>query len=440
MNDVGLNLFQRIVRTWDAVHPYNAAQVVRVEGRIDPAAATDTWAAALRGMGLGRVRVTEKSFRHEILNGEMERFPVRKVPAHLTLEDVLSEELNRPFDDPDEPPFRPFMLQEDGSYWFGVAYQHWVADSVSVRMLLGEWFARQYDPSALRGRAARMSREGYWELFGARAGKFRLEERALALFRSHMRHRWVRKVRTLGPKDYPVRVALYPRAATAVAPLLAYAREHGAKVHDVLLAAVAEACDRFVPLQSRGKRRDLAVGSIVDLRRQAPADLHNTFGLFLGFSDIVCRPHDLKAWDRLVRCVAAQNRAHKARGVPQASLLWMAAALAVSPLVSSKELYKFYRKELPMAGGLSNVNLNESWAVRYYPSPLLDYVRVSPTGPLVPLVFSTSTLGERLTFAMTYRDALLGPDVANEMGMQFARRLTSLASPRCDNAAPQPIP
>src|SRR5947209_1934765 len=112
MNDVSLNLFQRIVRTWDAVHPYNAAQVVRIEGRMDPAVAGDAWAGALRTMGLGRVRVTEKSFRHEILNGEMQRFPVRKVPADVALEHVLSEELNRPFDDPDEPPFRPFLLQK----------------------------------------------------------------------------------------------------------------------------------------------------------------------------------------------------------------------------------------------------------------------------------------------------------------------------------------
>jgi hypothetical protein len=214
-----------------------------------------------------------------------------------------------------------------------------------------------------------------------------------------------------------------------------YARSHGVKLHDVLLAAVAEACARHVPMQARGKRTDVAVGTIVDLRRHTRAALDDTFGLFLGFSDVVLRPQDLRDWPRLLQRVAAQNRLHKERGVPQASLLWMAAALAVSPFVPPRNVYKFYRKELPMAGGLSNVNLNDSWAARYHPSPLMDYVRVSPTGPLVPLVFSTTTLGNRLGFAMTYREALLPHPAPCRMAGQFADRLTSLSSPACSSMA-----
>ena len=73
----------------------------------------------------------------------------------------------------------------------------------------------------------------------------------------------MRKVRTLGPQDYPVRVALHSTLNDLITSLLTYARSQGVKLHDVLLAAVAEACARHVPMQARGKRTDVAVGTIV---------------------------------------------------------------------------------------------------------------------------------------------------------------------------------
>ena len=76
----------------------------------------------------------------------------------------------------------------------------------------------------------------------------------------------------------------------------------------------------------------------------------------------------------------------------------MLAATAVDRFIPNRDLYHFYRKELPMLGGLSNVTLNDTWAARYHPDPLREYIRVSPTGPLVPLVFlGPTTLGSQLS-------------------------------------------
>jgi hypothetical protein len=421
-----LNLFQRLTRRWEAVHPYNAAQVLRIRDRIDPAAAGDAWAESLRALGLGRVRLFEQArFEHEVLNGEMADYPACALPAGSSLEEHLGRELNRPFHDPDEPPFRPFLLPVGNDFYFGVVYQHWIADSVSIRLVLREWFAQLYDPSMRRGSPARQAEEGYWRLFGARAG-WRLDETILSAFRSHMRHRRVRKVRSAGREDYPVQVLLREATAGLIDPLKEYAAGEGVRLHDVLLAALAEACDRFVPVQSRKTRPDLSVGSIIDLRRHTHPDLNETFGLFLGFTDVVCRPHDLGDWRRLVRSIAAQNRVHRQNGIAQASMTWMLAAQAFNPLVPDRNLYRFYRKELPMAGGLSNVRLNDTWAARYHPDPLREYLRVSPTGPLVPLVFSTTTLGERLFIAMTHRQALLDAPSAGAMIESFIARLRSI--------------
>lgn len=436
MPETGLNIFQRLTRRWEAVHPYNAAQVMRVAGRVDPAVATGTWGDALRGLGLGRVRVSDQyRFLHEAINGELARFPVSVLPAGATLDAHLSAELNRRFDNPDEPPFRPFLLQRDDDFYFGVVYQHWIADSVSIRAVLQEWFTRLFDPSAARARPMRHNRNGYWELFADRC-TWRLDETLLAGFRWHMRHRRARKVQTAGPRDYPVRVAIHEAPAGLIDGLLAFARERRVKVQDVLLAAMAEACDRNVPAQHRKNRPDLSVGSIMDLRRHAGLDLTETFGLFLGFTNVVCRRQHLRNWPDLLRSVASQNRGHRRSGPAQSSLVWMLAALAVDRFVPDHQLYHFYRKELPMLGGLSNVNLNDAWAARYHPDPLREYIRVSPTGPLVPLVFSTTTLGSRLSIALTYRQSLLPPDAATAIASSFVDRLVN-ASADCPPTLPR---
>jgi hypothetical protein len=428
MSHNGLNLFQRLTRRWESVHPYNAAQMLCLRGRLDVDTATGTWGESLRALGLGRVRVCSRDRIHlDVLNGELARYPVRALPVGSSLAEHLTTELNRRFDDPDEPPYRPFLLQRENDFYFGVVYQHWVADSVSIRAVLGEWFTRLFDPSTARTRPLLHPREGYWGLFGARNG-WKLDETLMASVRSHLRHRRVRKVRTAGAEDYPVRVTIHEAPSGLIDQLRGLAREQQVKVHDLLLAAVAQVSDQFVPAQLRRNRPDLSVGAIVDLRRHATTDLRQTFGLFLGFTNVVCGRNDLRDWPRLLRSVAAQNRIHKKTGLAQASLVWMMAALAADRFVPNDELYHFYRKELPMLGGLSNVNLNDTWAARYHPEPLLEYLRVSPTGPLVPLVFSTTTLGSKLSFALTCRDALLPPHSTNAMAAAFVNRLTQASN------------
>jgi hypothetical protein len=427
MRDSGLNVFQRLTRRWDKIHPYNAAQVLRIKGRLDLSRATETWGDALRTLGLGRIEVfTGHRFRHEAINGELARFPVRGLDPHSVLDAHLSAELNRRFDDPDEPPFRPFLLQGADEFYFGVIYQHWIADSVSIRAVLREWFTRLFDPGAARARPLRQPQVGYWNLF-ASDNRWRLDEAFMNGFRLHMRHRRARKVHTVGRGDYPVRVSFHRTPEGLIGGLRSYARNQGVKVQDVLLAALAQVCDQHVPAQARKNRPDLAVGSILDLRRHARVDLSNTFGLFLGFTNVVCRRQHLDDWTGLLRSVAAQNRNHKQHGPAQSSLMWMLGAMTVDRFVPDRELYHFYRKELPMLGGLSNVNLNDTWAARYHPDPLREYLRISPTGPMVPLVFSTTTLGEHFSFALTCRDSLLPPAIASELAEAFVTRLQDVS-------------
>jgi hypothetical protein len=85
----------------------------------------------------------------------------------------------------------------------------------------------------------------------------------------------------------------------------------------------------------------------------------------------------------------------------------MLAGVAAGKFMKPQRMLHFYQKHLPLAGGISNVNMNRSWATAYHPRPLLDYIRVSPTGPMMPLVFATTTLGHSFHFAYTYRPSIV---------------------------------
>jgi hypothetical protein len=442
-----INAFQRLLRSWDLVHPYNAAQVMELRAPVDPAAASTAWGWALDACGLGRVTAGRWLYQHVGLNGEMARYPVRPLPAGTPLEAHLSAELNRPFADPGEPPFRPFVLPDPaaGTWHFGVVYQHWVADSVAVRLLLQRWmhamFDREGDPAAAgvvlagpRGGPVRLPHApvrhadtGYIGLASRSPGYEAAEPSVLSLIRRHLRYRRARKVVTMGDRDYPVGVAL-AEAAGLIPRLVAEAHRRSVRVNDLFLAAAARAADHRVPTQRRKNRPDLAVGSIVDLRPLARGALDGLFGLFLGFSEVVCRPADLRSPDALVSTVARQNRLTRLRGVWPSSIGWLLAALATRPFVPGHRLYGFIRKETPIVAGVSNVNLNRTWVAEDQPGLVVRYRRISPTGPLAPVVFAVTTLGDDLQLSLTYRSALLTDAQAHDLLAAFLAELRALCA------------
>src|SRR5437868_181029 len=182
-----LNVFQRLVRQWDAVHPYNAAQILHLRGKPNLAALQQAWYAAISTLGLGPVRVKGLDYGYEAVNGDASRYDVPVAPTGATIESFVTAELNRRFDDADAIPLRPFVVQEGDTFYLGVVYQHWIADSASIRMLLREWFVRVYDPAAASDKPAMFPRSGYWGLFGPQRSRWRVGEQVLSLLRSFSR-------------------------------------------------------------------------------------------------------------------------------------------------------------------------------------------------------------------------------------------------------------
>ena len=83
-----------------------------------------------------------------------------------------------------------------------------------------------------------------------------------------------------------------------------------------------------------------------------------------------------------------------------------------------------------IAAGISNVNLTNHWmdhsgrqaADAGAAAPILDYMRVSPAGPL-PVVFSLTTMGQRLGVCMTWRRAAFDQQQAGQLARQYIEHL-----------------
>jgi len=422
-----LNLFQRLVLQWETLHPYNAAQVLKIAGPADPDAMATAWRDTLNTLGLGRVQRTGGRIQHQALNGELQRYPIQILAPGESLCDFITGELNRAFDDPTEPPFRAFILNQGDHHYAGIVYQHWVADSVSIRLVLREWFLRRHRPELARRTPLHHTRGGYWSLLGPPSAGWNLGTGLLNSVRWSCRNRRVARLENTGPSDFNCRFSLHEIGSGVIAPLLAFARRNKATLNDLFLAVVAEVCNRFVPLRKTQRRTDLALGTIVDLRPYSQQDLSDTFGLFLGFTSTVCRPAELADFSRLLKAVALQSQLHRKTNMPLSSPVRMLAGLTVGKLYERKRIIEFYRKRVPLAGGISNVNLNRSWAARFYPDPIMDYIRVSPTGPMMPLVFTPTTLGDQLRFGLTYRPSVIPPGDAAKMAELFRNRLKTIA-------------
>src|SRR5689334_23194003 len=93
-----LNVFQHLVRQWDGLHPYNAAQVLKIAGPADLDRLSQHWQESLAAMGLGKVQLRGRRFRYETLNGDVSLYRIHEAPAGASLETLISDELNRPFE------------------------------------------------------------------------------------------------------------------------------------------------------------------------------------------------------------------------------------------------------------------------------------------------------------------------------------------------------
>lgn len=331
-----------------------------------------------------------------------------------SLDRYLTGCINRGFEDDDVLPIRPFV-QPGGDRthaWAGLTYDHWMADSVAIRLVMRRWI------QAATGRS--LTPIPRFELVPppTKLGFMR----NLALVTRTLRCRRLPR-EVLGSDSCYLHFDLDKGLC---GKLRAAARRHGAKVNDIFLAAAGVAAARHIPTERSVKRVDVGVGSIVDTRRFLPKSQREAFGLMLGFIRVVLRPHHLGHPADALAAAAYQSRLAMENHDPISGSVTLRLGLLASRYLDAEGLRRFYRKRMPLLAGVSNVRLDGTALGEEHPDVLEKYVRVSPLGPATPIVFTPTTLGGELSLGVTYRVAAMGAKGAERCIETFVQTLEKL--------------
>lgn len=452
---VRLNPFQLLMRRWAGLHPYNAGQVMEVSGAAD----RDRWKAAIEGvlreMGLGVPRFSEREWVVHFVAPPRAGGEAALEQSSECLSGFFNEELNRPFAAGDIP-IRFCTLPgaaaegaagNEGTHYLAAVYDHWIADSRGMRELMQRIFERYQHPDrAPRLAPLTLHAPAFRPLFRQHGGK----RTRLAAMRESLRNVWRQRhgfrVNIADPLDFNSRLRIAQLPAGVIGSVYRFAKANGGSVNDVFLAALGQTMGAYTSHERMTRRRkffhfrrqQIGLGTIVDIREAAAESLDQVFNLYLSSYVVMLSGAEKRGAAELTREIAGHTAAVKksfgaVRGfwaLAMARFWW---DLYGSPRYRSQLLHK----TVPVVAGISNVNMTGSWVAPPADAVdasegdpgvprVLDYIRISPTGPLLPLVFTLTTIRDRLTLCMTYRTTSFTDEQARELGEDFSRRLCSL--------------
>lgn len=277
-----LNLFQRTMLRWRELHPYSAAHAVRIEGPLEPARLRDLIAERLADLGLTGL-ILDPSRRRLRAGGEDAETPeLRVVPGEddprAAVWREFEAQLNRPFPSAGRLcAFRFFAVPAGDAFYLGLVYDHFIAAGDAIALLLQNIVAGYSHAEASRpAMPARLASPRYRRL---------LLHHPLSVIWAMLRlpRLIARARRAVRPPRLPDRDPYNGLAALTfgrdeVAQLRRAATAWAVTLNDILLAALLAAVAPLAPERATARRRrELAVASIVSIRRDLPAHAADAF-------------------------------------------------------------------------------------------------------------------------------------------------------------------
>jgi hypothetical protein len=455
-----LNAFQLSMLQWNDLHPYNAAHVVRVPEKLDVELLRNALGQTLERKGLSGLMLNRGARTYEYRGGSADvgitivesphnscgkipgqepRSPSRAgaspaqswtsqtkkggrdvdpplnftgtgAPSPTVFAEEIERQLNTPFAYGDSfTPFRCVVFAEQDAFALAVVYFHPIADAESIVFLLrdivdfyrgtgqsgvGQPFERYPPPrdNLLRSHPAVLARK-------------------LASLPSSMRRmRLACRPNYRDAGDFQNKLTLFSLNEAALARMVESAKAIGVTLNDLFLGILMKATSVLAPDRAQsGRRKNLAIGCIVNTRRDLGLDGRRDFGLFLG-SFLVHHPAPAGiALAELARDIGGQTRLIKEKQLYLGAALELSFGRMLISLFSASRRKKLYQKHYPLWGGLTNMNLNALW-----PQPeetrSVDYLRAVCTGPVTPLVASITTMGRAANVSLTYRSTVFGAE------------------------------
>ena len=427
-----LNLFQAAMLRWRALHPYNAVHAMRIDRKLDAARLSTVIDCELEALGLTGFTLDAKRGRFAY-TGRPVRTPLAVVSGGDEPLEVLRGEIERELNlrFPDDGPFNPFRctaIDAGTSFILALTYDHVVAAADSIVVLMHAL------ASAYAGTAVTR----------ARTPLFRYPATTGRLFR-RFPGATLRGLRRLGDMATNARRSIrarYPGGADPRNGFLHYrldAREfallaHTAKawdvtVNDLLMAILLQALEPLVgerPASER--RRDLAVASIVNLRRDFGYAAATTFGQFLSSFRVA---HSLPpgiGLEQIARDIHAETARTKREKLYMQTLIAMGAIGAVWRFLSPAQRQGFHAKHYPTWGAITMVNVDPLWKEAGETLPPPEYVRAVSTGPLAPLVVAVTTSSGALHAGISYRTAAFTARSVDAVGTGIVERIRGLSA------------
>lgn len=415
-----LTFYQRAMLLWERIHPYNAAHIVRLPGPADAqalrAAATDVCRAA----GIGELVV--QAWRGTYGYRPLREIPIRVFPPTAEpdwlLRRVIADAMNAPFPCRPHHPMRWILFDEsDGAaHYIVLVYHHVVSDAQGIELLLGAVLCRYLNPGGpyndapLVTRVPRcttwingaLRRRGYLHTFR------RLLKLDLDLRCSHKmpddRH---------GGDETEMVLRTAPRGLHK--SLSAACRDRHVGLNDVFSAAlVAALAERTTDRHTSRRRHNIALGFMLNGRRNSPEDVTRYFGMCLADTILIVDNPDADL-DGLVTQVAAQTRPWKADfdAVAAVSALRVFFIRHVRRALFIPNRRRSYRRLFPMCAGVTTVVVDaERLGVG---SGISRYIRACPPGPAAPMALAPTILRDRLELSLVYRPSCLNADAAESL-------------------------
>ena len=425
-----LNIFQQLMRSWTSQGPYNAGQAMRIGGHHDIKRWQDAINPVIASIGLGIPQIQGDCV---VFNADTRVLPQICDEA---LSAVTVREINKPFGT-NEIPLRFFIIPDGDDHWLLTIYDHWVADSWTIRELMRLILACYAGVSANGQSPLHVTDDPFERLFHHRRGSITAPVRIFRAARRYFKHRRSWRFDLTDPLDFSAGLSMHALPEKLIGTLIAFSKSNGCSVNDIFLAAIAMAIGQLTTARRykirrrwwAGGRMCVSVGSIVDIRGLADQPLDHTFGLFLSSCINTFSKPEQQTLPDLIRRTARQTRSFKKHGGAVAAFGELAVVKYFSELYEQpRHKALFFQKNCPLLAGVSNVNLTGAWMEQSdgLGEMVQDYVRISPVGPLLPVVFALTTFRSRLNLCLTWRKAALTEPQAAELCTAFITLLGEL--------------
>jgi hypothetical protein len=406
--------------------------VVRLAGDCRVEALRITIESVLQGLGLTNLRADPATGRFDYDAGacpiEVRTIDCSEYPIAALVAEI-ERQINTQFVTAERfSPFRFFVVPAADGFFLGLVYFHVVADAESVVQLLRDIIqasARPGGTQALRP----------VELYPDHRTRMLLRHPGIVIRRLLGLAGQIRRLKhSIRPhygsfSDQTNGFTLFAIEPEAVRALRSAAKTWSVTVNDLLLALLLKSLSPSAGARVRSPQRKLiSLGCVVNLRPDLDLGRRRVFGLFLGTFATTHGVSPGVGLRELAGDVARQTLAIKRNKLYLGTALDLGFARFMLKFLSPERRTRFYPKNHPLWGGITNLNVNSLWPGAAGDG-VLDYIRAVSTGPATPLVLSATTIGDRMNIGLSWRTTVFSAEDVAGLKSELMQQLKQLKEP-----------